>query len=292
MRSFRPPSGPSATVLDILRSQHPSSRGRPLGFIAVWAGAAAPPIALGLFVGLFIAGCAGASGLADANVPPVTRRYTLVTHESCDLTSDEAQREDANADGKPDVVTVSEGGTKVCQWLDFNFDGIGDTWVYFTPNGEVRRREVDYDRDGRIDETTNYLGSKIQERQRATTLVGKIDTWQYFEHGRLVRAERDANGDGIVDQWWEYPKTGSAECPLIHSDTDDDGRPDPGATVDLCAKDDGQQAGDQSFDEFDAPLSETVEDTAGNASDRELESAGQKRQAPTESKPAQPEANQ
>src|SRR5690606_21742218 len=43
--------------------------------------------------------------------------------------------------------------------------------------------------------------------------------------------ERDSDGDTVVDQWWEYPKP---ECPMIHSDVDGDGRPDPGATVDFC----------------------------------------------------------
>ena len=37
-----------------------------------------------------------------------------------------------------------------------------------------------------------------------------------------------------MDQWWEYPDQRSADCPLIHSDVNGDGRPDPGATVDVC----------------------------------------------------------
>jgi hypothetical protein len=222
--------------------------------------------AIGILSAVWVAGCAGSgAATSDPNAaPPVTRRYTLVTHESCNLTGDEVVREDANGDGKPDVMTVYEGGTKVCQWLDFNFDGVCDTWLYFTPKGQVRRREVDYDRDGRIDETTNFAGTRIQDRQRVTTLVGKIDTWQYFENGQLTRAERDTNGDGIVDQWWEYPKRNqAAACPLIHSDMDGDGRPDPGATIDLCAKDQDKSERDEGFDDFDAPLSETVEETPG-----------------------------
>jgi hypothetical protein len=35
----------------------------------------------------------------------------------------------------------------------------------------------------------------------------------------------------VVDQWWEYPTPG---CPLIHSDVNGDGRPDPGSTIDYC----------------------------------------------------------
>ncbi|HEY3235339.1 MAG TPA: hypothetical protein VGJ84_11545, partial [Polyangiaceae bacterium] len=49
--------------------------------------------------------------------------------------------------------------------------------------------------------------------------------------GKLARTERDANSDGVVDQWWEYP---TPDCPVIHTDTTGDGRPDPGASVDYC----------------------------------------------------------
>ena len=35
----------------------------------------------------------------------------------------------------------------------------------------------------------------------------------------------------MIDQWWEYPKPG---CPLIHADVNNDGRPDPGATINYC----------------------------------------------------------
>lgn len=272
MTSFRPWEGVSVAVRDKLRLRFPRPRPR------------RPYLALCVTMAS-IGGCAGSNGSAESpdDVPPVTARYTLVTHESCNLTGEEVVREDANGDGKADVITVSEGGIKACQWLDFNFDGVCDTWLYFTPRGQVRRREVDYDRDGRIDETTNFVGDRIQERQRVMTLVGKVDTWQHFENGQLARAERDTNGDGIVDQWWEYPKRAETECPLIHSDMDGDGRPDPGATVDLCAKDNDKVEQDEGFDEFDAPLSETVED---GASEPKATTGGAKQNAQTAPKRA------
>jgi len=74
----------------------------------------------------------------------------------------------------------------------------------------------------------------LVEQQRSTIHPGKLDTWHYFEAGKLARSERDSNGDDYVDQWWEYPEQRSRDCPLIHSDVDGDGRPDPGATVDVC----------------------------------------------------------
>jgi hypothetical protein len=118
--------------------------------------------------------------------------------------------------------------------MDFNFDGVIDAWVYLDPAGRSRRRENDYDKDGQVDEISIYTGGILVEQRRSTALAGKLDTWQYYASGKLTRAERDSNGDDYVDQWWEYPAGRSVECPLIHSDVDGDGRPDPGTTVDVC----------------------------------------------------------
>jgi hypothetical protein len=79
-----------------------------------------------------------------------------------------------------------------------------------------------------------YQRGILVEQRRATTLAGKLDTWQFYANGKVARTERDSNGDDYVDQWWEYPAERAADCPLIHSDVDGDGYPDPGATVDVC----------------------------------------------------------
>lgn len=221
---------------------------------------------LGVF-GLLLAGVFPGCGPAveptnaDGAAGELARRDTTIVHEPCDIESGAATSGDANGDGRADVVTVSESGKPVCQWLDLNFDHMGDVWVYYAPNGSVRRRETDFDRDGGIDELTTLDNGVIVTRQRATTLAGRLDTWQYFERGVLTRGERDANGDGVIDQWWEYPKDAKSGCALVHSDTNGDGRPDPGATVDLCANE--EATGDTSQAErqgpaFDEPLTEST----------------------------------
>lgn len=169
----------------------------------------------------------GAKGPGAAATP----RDTRIEHEDCDVNSSSAERLDANGDNKTDVTIVRDGGREVCRAVDLNFDGVIDSWVYFDSSGQVRRRENDYDRDGRIDEITTFSGGVISEKLRATMLANRIDTWEFYKGGKLARSERDSNGDQVVDQWWEYPREG---CPVIHADVNSDGQPDPGASVDYC----------------------------------------------------------
>jgi hypothetical protein len=162
------------------------------------------------------------------------RRDTRIVHEACDTDGPNVEARDVDGDGRAELRVVFSGKQPVCRSLDFNYDGRVDTWVYLAPDGSVRRRESDYDRDGRIDEIALYSGGVLTAKQVATNLAGRLDTWQYYESGHIKRAERDSDGDSVIDQWWEYPRAPLSDCALVHSDVDGDGRPDPGATVDLC----------------------------------------------------------
>jgi hypothetical protein len=201
---------------------------------------------LALGVGILFAIGAGCGHTADgpraARHPAVPPRDTRIVHEVCELTAPNAVREDINGDGRPDRTLVTDASGASCNGLDFNFDGVIDAWVYLDATGASRRRENDYDRDGQVDEVSLYTRGGLTEQQRSTVLAGKVDTWQYYRSGKLTRTERDSNGDDYVDQWWEYPTGRSVECPLIHSDVDGDGRPDPGATVDVCRGQDAPAA--------------------------------------------------
>lgn len=169
----------------------------------------------------------GAKSAQDARV----RRPTEIVLERCAVDGEGVEKFDADGDGRAEVTRHVEGGREVCRVADLNFDGKPDRTSYFDASGKLRKVEADLDRDGRVDEIASYVGGLVSERDRATTLSGKLDTWEFYEQGKLVRTERDENGDGVVDQWWEYP---TAQCPLIHSDSDGDGRPDPAATIDYC----------------------------------------------------------
>ena len=105
-----------------------------------------------LLVSVFQPGCSG-RGARSGEGGVVVEKDTEIVHEECDVASDKSERLDANGDGKADVTIVKIGNRELCRALDLNFDGVADTWIYLADNGlDVRRRERDYDRDGRIDE--------------------------------------------------------------------------------------------------------------------------------------------
>lgn len=203
-----------------------SWRGKPHG--AAWWLAA-------LAVAVFQSGCSGStSAHVNSASSGKTHKDTKIVHQECDTSSSGAEKIDANNDGRPDITIVKDAGHEVCRAVDLDFDGKVDEWVYRDPAGQVTRRETDYDRDGRVDEISKYKGGVLIEKDRATTLGGKLDTWEHYKGGRVASAERDSDGDGVIDQWWEYPADGKPGCPIIHSDIDGDGHPDPGSSVDVC----------------------------------------------------------
>jgi hypothetical protein len=212
-------------IIPAVRSKH---FGRHRSACRVWSTAAA------LVFGLGACGATQDAGPKANRRSRIEPRDTRLTHEDCPVSGAGSSSEDINGDGRADRRTVSLGARPRCRTLDFDFDGVVDAWVFLDGAGQLRRRESDFDGDGRVDEVSLYRAGVLVEEQRVTTRAGKLDTWHYFRGGRVARTERDSNGDDYVDQWWEYPDQRPSDCPLIHSDVDGDGQPDPGATVDVC----------------------------------------------------------
>jgi hypothetical protein len=180
-------------------------------------------------------GCGGSTEKVIPKTPEGQALQLVVTHEPCDVGSSNAQKTDINGDGKPDIVRVMSGGREVCRMIDFNHDGLPDTWMYFDEQGRLRRRESDFDRDGRIDEVATFVNGEIVEKDRETTLDGKFDTWDFYRNGKLDHRLRDSTGDGKVDEWWTWPSPDRTECAVIATDQNADGQPDPESAVDQCA---------------------------------------------------------
>lgn len=181
---------------------------------------------------LFAQGC-GSAARTTVKEPGGLELPIEIVHERCDLSGGKGT--DVNGDGRPDVVEVSEGGRLVCRMLDLNFDGRPDAFVYFDEQGKVRRRESDFDRDGRFDEVALYVDGVVVRKDRDTNVDGKLDTWDFYEGGKIVRRLRDTVGRGRVSQWWTFSKPGDPSCAVIQSDRDGDGEADPEEVVDTCA---------------------------------------------------------
>lgn len=209
------------------------ARSVPLTRAARPAGHQSRAIALAWLPALaLLAGCSGSQD--DKSAKGIERELEFV-HEACDVTSGSARGVDVNNDGKADIVHVMSGAKEVCRAVDLNFDGSPDAYIYYDEAGKERRRESDFDRDGRPDEIAIFDGGVPKEKRRETNSDGKLDTWDYYQGDRLVKRERDSNGDGTVDQWWDFNRPDDPRCAVVASDANADGAPDPSSAVDLCA---------------------------------------------------------
>ncbi len=189
-----------------------------------------PVVAFGL---LFAGACGG--GTEDAKSAAGTRSVEI-THEACDVDSGSALKTDVNNDGRPDIMKVMSGGKEKCRAVDLNFDGIKDVFIYFDDAGQERRRESDFDRDGRPDEITTLQGGVVLRKELETNFDAKLDTWEEYAGGRLAKSERDSDGDGVIDEWWDFNRPDQPKCAVVVSDRNADGLPDPDSAVDMCGE--------------------------------------------------------
>jgi hypothetical protein len=180
---------------------------------------------------------APACGASDQGAQPAstTKRLEII-HEACDIESGSALKTDVNGDGSPDIIRVMSGGKEVCRAIDLNFDRIKDAFIYFDASGTERRRESDFDKDGRPDEVSIREGGQIVSKELETNFDKKLDTWEVYGGGRVLKAERDADADGIVDEWWDYNQPDKPECAIVVTDKNQDGQPDPDTAVDMCGE--------------------------------------------------------
>lgn len=186
-----------------------------------------------LLAPLCVHACSTSSEPPSKSAQAKTRRSTEMVHEACELESKGNVTTDANGDGRADITRVMSKGKEICRAIDLNFDGRVDSFTYFDPSQNHRRRESDFDRDGQVDEIAYFQNGKIVSKERETNLDGRIDTWDFYRNELLFQRERDSNSDGRIDQWWTFPDPQKLECPVVMSDQDGDGQPD--SRQDVCA---------------------------------------------------------
>ena len=222
------------------------------------------PSSVAPMMGLFLVACGGAAS-TGAKGATGTVRDLEIHHENCDLHASGTRSTDVNGDGRPDLFSVMKDGHELCRAADLDFDGKIDIWTYFDDQGRVRRRELDYNRDGQIDEIQRYSRGQLVAKERSSTLSHHLDTWETYVGGKLRQVERDSNGDGKVDQWWDFK---TPDCPIIASDVDGNGQPDPNAVVNYCSESDYRPP-EQAQAEPASPLREETQPLPTETSDSE-----------------------
>lgn len=179
---------------------------------------------------LSTASCGGGdkSGVAKAKLPEGVRSQSI-EHEACNEAGHKVESVDVNGDNKPDIKRVYDGQREICRISDLNHDGKPDMFEYYDANGQLRRREADYDDNGIVNAIEIYENGKLVRAELDTTNQGRIDTWDTFDPstGKRIKRERDATGDGRVDQWWTY----EGDKVTIAIDKNGDGQPDPESVV-------------------------------------------------------------
>lgn len=179
-------------------------------------------------VGAGLAGCGGDKA-ASSDGKLAASRPTTIDHEPCE-TKGRVEPLDTNNDGKVDIKRVYDSsGKEICRGTDFSRDGKPDFYEYYDASGQVRRREADYDDNGVANRVEYLEGGKLVRVELDTTNHGKLDTWDFYDAatGKRTKRERDSNGDGKIDQWWAW----DGENVTIQNDHDNDGQPDPSATI-------------------------------------------------------------
>jgi len=73
-------------------------------------------------------------------------------------------------------------------------------------------------------------------KELETNFDAKLDTWEEYQGGRLAKTERDSDGDGVIDEWWEFNRPDQPTCAIVVSDRNADGQPDPNTAVDMCGE--------------------------------------------------------
>lgn len=112
---------------------------------------------------------------------------------------------DQNADGRVDQWSYLAGNRVLRGETDTNGDGRIDRWEYFDGQAALVKIGTSSLDDGIEDTWVWPAAGNGQSRVGHSRLRDRrVDRHEYFENGRLTRAEEDTDGDGRVDRWDRY----------------------------------------------------------------------------------------
>ena len=128
---------------------------------------------------------------------PSTRPPPLTTREQ-DVADGIVDRND---DGRIDMWIYRSNGQITRKQLDQNFDGRPDTTLHYDPiTHQLSQVAEDSNHDGAIDSWTDYREGSVVRRRVDSDGDGSVDTWTYYRNGKIARHEQDTTGDGFRDR--------------------------------------------------------------------------------------------
>lgn len=131
---------------------------------------------------------------------------------------------DRDEDGRIDLWIYRLDGEIVRKTVDQDFDGRPDTTMHYDPaTHRLARIEEDSDRDGSTDSWADYRDGEMIRRRVDADGDGSVDTWTFYRDGKIARHERDSTGDGFRDRVSFYR---DGQLAREEEDTDGDGRAD------------------------------------------------------------------
>jgi antitoxin component YwqK of YwqJK toxin-antitoxin module len=167
------------------------------------------------------------AALAACGPSPEQQRLRDTTKATYDKATGRLERltYDANKDGVIDTWTYMDGTKVLRSEIDKNQDGRIDRWEYYGDDGTTVVKVAISKADNGKPDTWLYPGPDGQAARAeiSTRSDGKIDRWEWYDHGALVRSEEDDNGDGKPDKWETYA---NGAIVTVAFDENHDGRPD------------------------------------------------------------------
>jgi antitoxin component YwqK of YwqJK toxin-antitoxin module len=112
---------------------------------------------------------------------------------------------DAKKDGKPNIFSYMDGTKFVRIEIDNDEDGKIDRWEYYGSGQTVERIGLSRANDG-VADSWAYPGEDgiVRKVEVSTRRDGKVNRTEFYEKGKLARAEEDSDADGRLDKWETY----------------------------------------------------------------------------------------
>lgn len=162
--------------------------------------------AVGLVALCLMAGCDDAD---RARVKATTQaNYDRATGKLAEITYDK------NKNGRIDTWVKMDGSRPIYAEIDSDEDGQIDRWEEYGPDGKLTLARISRAKNGKPDQVI-YMNAAGQvdriDYLEVSDVTGKegVVRREFFERDQRVRAEEDADGDGLMDRWEHYDASGA-----------------------------------------------------------------------------------